>query len=226
MKKLLIISSLAFAASSAFAQTSNVTSSCSNNQFELTANFGAAASCSYDEKLNVNGIETFEQIDFSGNLVRTIPLQEGDVANVTGVFRCSTTNGSFSATRTDQTINGCNGVSQVGPTPDPEPTPIPEPPIDEFDPAALQEFQLELSNLLVLASSEVDNLRARADRFAVRNPGFAARILSSGITRLQTLTDIRLNRLVNDFADSIEPTELLSALEQFAQDFDSIIDIQ
>lgn len=216
---------LVLALSSAYVQASSITTSCSNNQFALAADFGTQASCRYSERLTVNGIESFEQIDFSGNFTRQIPLELGDQANVSGMFQCSTPNGSFSATRTNQTIDGCSGESEVTPVPRPTPDPILEPPVDEFDPAALQEFQLELANLLALAAQEVSTLQERSERFATRSPRFAARILQNGIVRLQTVTEARVDRLVNNFADRVEPSELLGALEQFNQEFDSIIDL-
>lgn len=225
-KSVLLISALGFVASSAFAQAANVVTSCSDNQFSLTANFGSSASCTYNEKLTVNGIESFEEISFSGDFSRQIALQEGDNATVTSTFQCSTPNGSFSSARSNSTVDGCSGESQAGPTPIPDPDPTPEPPIDEFDPAALQEFQLELADILTLAASQVSSIQSRAARFETRNPRFAARIISTGIERLQIITDSRVNSVVNRFVSQIEPSEFLDALEQFNNEFDSIIDIQ
>lgn len=222
-KTLLCIAAFGLVTASAFAQANTIATSCSDNQFSLSANFGPQASCSYNEKLTINGIESFEQIDFSGAFTRQIPLQAGDQASVTGMFQCSLPNGSFSATRSNSTVDGCSGETEAAPAPIPEPDPIPEIPIDEFDPAALQEFQLELANLLTIAAAEVANLQERSNRFANRSPRFAKRILENGISRLQIVTDARVDRIVDNFADRVEPSELLEALEQFNQEFDLIV---
>lgn len=227
--KLLILSSLIAAslAGQVYAATAGGTAatSCGNNQFTLSVEQGADSICEYNEKLTINGIESFDDLTFSGSFFRQIPLQEGDIASVTGVFSCSSPNGSSSFTLSDRTEDGCNAVIDES---EPEPTPIDEEqPVEEeeFDPAALQEFQLELSELLVDAEEIFATVQSRADRFASRSPRFATVILTNGANRIRAVTEGRLDRAVNRFADIIEPSELLDAIEQFEAELDLVLSV-
>ena len=225
-RKLFLLASLAIASSSAFAQFANIQTSCSNNQFQLTADLDTSASCSYNEKLTVNGIESFETIEFQGAFTRSIPLQVGDQASVRATFQCTLPNGSFSGTRSNRTEDGCNTQVEIEPQPLPEPEPAPQPPIEEFDPAALQEFQLELGEILTLAQADVDRIEVRAARFAGRNQRFVDFIISTGLRRINAVTEARVDRAVALFIDRVEPEELLTALEQFEDEFALITNIQ
>jgi len=201
--KLLVIASLTIASSSAFAQFANIQSSCSNNQFGITANLDASASCTYNEKLTINGIESFETIEFQGPFTREIPLQEGDQASVRSTFQCALSNGSFSGTRSNRTQDGCNTQVVIDPQPLPDPEPAPEPPIAEIDPAALQEFQLELSEILSFAQTEADRIETRAARFIGRSPRFTDFIINSGLRRLNAVSEARVDRAVALFIERL-----------------------
>ncbi len=221
---MLLVATLAFASTSAFAQFVDVQSSCNNNEFRLSANLEASAVCTVNDKINVNGVERFETTVFNGAFTRTIPLQSGDQASVTSTFQCSLPNGSFSGSRTGRTVDGCDAVAVENPPVLPEPTPI-EPEEPELDPAALQEFQLELGQILTFAQGEADRVEVRAVRFLNRSPRFATLILESGIRRINVLTEARVDRAVTIFADRVKTEELLTALEQFEDEFALVIDI-